>query len=88
MAVYYSVTHNGVWRVPAEGGEATQDLGAFLQSEGGQRFLAGLSNGTSSPLGPVPGSVQKGIILLLLGLGCLLASLALSSEGWWQWDWC
>ncbi|MBZ5621792.1 MAG: hypothetical protein LAQ69_24145 [Acidobacteriia bacterium] len=58
---------------------SAQDLGAFLQSEGGQRFLADLSSGMSSPLGSVIGSVQKGIILVLLGLGCLLASLALNS---------
>src|SRR5947209_7686614 len=59
---------------------AAQDLGAFLQSEGGQRFLAGLSTGTLSPLGSVLGSIQKGIILLLLGFGCWLASSVFAEQ--------
>jgi hypothetical protein len=59
---------------------SAQDLGAFLQSEGGQRFLADLSTGMSSPLGSVLGSVQKGIILCLVGVGCLGASVVLNSH--------
>jgi len=49
---------------------SAQDLGAFLQSEGGKRFIADLSSGSAGALGSVLASVQKGIILLLLGLGC------------------
>lgn len=59
---------------------SAQDLGTFLQSEGGQRFLADLSTGMSSPLGSVIGSVQKGLILWLLGLGTIGASMALNSH--------
>jgi hypothetical protein len=76
---YRHKSQNDIRRALIERFGAAQDLGAFLQSEGGQRFLAGLSTGMSSPLGSVLGSVQKGIILLLLGFGCLLASLALNS---------
>jgi len=53
---------------------SAQDLGAFLQSEGGKRFIADLSSGSAGALGSVLASVQKGIILLLLGLGCSGAS--------------
>jgi len=46
-----------------------QDLGAFLQSEGGRRFLNELSTGAAGALQSVLGSIQKGIILVLLGGG-------------------
>jgi hypothetical protein len=52
---------------------SAQDLGSFLQSEGGKRFIADLSTGTAGALGSVLASVQKGIILLLLGFGCAAA---------------
>ena len=71
---------NDIKRALIERFGAAQDLGAFLQSEGGQRFLAGLSTGMSSPLGSVLGSVQKGIILLLLGFGCWMASSVFAEQ--------
>ena len=49
---------------------SAQDLGMFLQSEGGKRFIADLSTGTAGALGSVLTSVQNGIILMLLGVGC------------------
>ena len=58
---------------------SAQDLSEFLQSAGGQRFMADLA-GVSSPLGTVLASVQKGIIVLLLGGGIIVASAAISSQ--------
>lgn len=58
---------------------SAQDLSEFLQSAGGQRFMADLA-GVSSPLGAVLASVQKGIIVLLLGGGITAASAAISSQ--------
>lgn len=54
---------------------SAQDLGSFLQSEGGKRSIADLSSGTAGALGSVLASVQKGIILLLLGVGCAGANV-------------
>jgi hypothetical protein len=47
---------------------AAEDFAAFLQSPAGQDFVTGLS-GSESPVRAVIGSIQKGIILLLLGAG-------------------
>jgi hypothetical protein len=47
---------------------SAQDLGAFLQSPGGQRFVSDLFSGPSSPARSVLGSIQKGVIILLVGL--------------------
>jgi hypothetical protein len=46
---------------------SAQDLGAFLQSPAGQRFVSDLFSGPSSPARSVIGSVQKGVILLFIG---------------------
>lgn len=77
---YRQKGQNDIKRVLIERFGAAQDLGAFLQSEGGQRFLAGLATEVSNPLTSVMASMQKGIILVLLGVGCLVASLALNSH--------
>src|SRR5690242_16487475 len=58
---------------------SAHDLSEFLQSEGGQRFMAELS-GVSSPLGAVMASIHKGILALLLGGGIVVASMAISSQ--------
>jgi hypothetical protein len=47
---------------------SAQDLGAFLETKGGQRFMADLSSG-GGPLQSVLGSIQKGIIAIFLGAG-------------------
>jgi hypothetical protein len=47
---------------------SAQDLGAFLQSPGGQRFVSDLFSGSSSPAHSVLSSIQKGVIILLVGL--------------------
>jgi hypothetical protein len=50
---------------------SAQDLGDLLQTPGGQRLLADLSTSGGSPLRSVLGSIQKGIIALLVGFGAL-----------------
>ena len=48
---------------------SAQDLAAFLQTGGGQKFMAELSSGAGNPLQSVLGSIQKGIIAIFLGMG-------------------
>jgi len=55
-----------------------REMVEFCQTEGGKRFIEGLSMGTvdslaskGSPPERILGSIQKGIILTLLGLGFL-----------------
>src|SRR5689334_9050450 len=55
---------------------SARDLSEFLQSDGGQRFMADLA-GVSSPLGTVMASIHKGILALLLGGGIVVASMAI-----------
>jgi hypothetical protein len=57
---------------------SAQDLGAFLQSEGGREFIAGLSSSEVGALSSVLASVQRGVILLLLGFGCAGAQVFIS----------
>jgi hypothetical protein len=51
---------------------SAQDLGAFLQSPGGQRFVSDLFAGPSSPARSLLGSIQKGVILLILGIAVIV----------------
>lgn len=50
-----------------------QDLGEFLQTPGGRSLFADLSTGGGTPLQAVMGSIQKGLLGLLVGVGALLA---------------
>jgi hypothetical protein len=50
-----------------------QDLGEFLQTPGGKSLFADLSTNGGSPLHSVMGSIQKGLLALLVGLGAMLA---------------
>jgi len=45
------------------------DLGAFLQTSNGQRFLDELSSGSGNPLHSILTSVRTGIILMFVGAG-------------------
>jgi hypothetical protein len=54
---------------------SAQDLGSFLQSDAGRLFVADLSSGAAGALGSVLASVQKGIILILMGMGCAGAAV-------------
>jgi hypothetical protein len=50
-----------------------QDLGEFLQTPGGKSLFEDLSTNGGSPLQSVMGSIQKGLLGLLVGLGAMLA---------------
>jgi len=50
---------------------SSQDLAQIVQTLDGKRLLADLSTGGGSPLQSVLGSVHKGIVALLVGLGAL-----------------
>jgi len=50
---------------------SAQDLGAFLQTPDGRQFMADLSSGSAA--GSVLSSVQKGTVMLLVGLGFAMA---------------
>src|ERR1700687_3051271 len=56
---------------------SAQDLGAFLETKGGQRFMADLSSG-GGPLQSVLGSIHKGVIAIFLGAGFFPLSGAFS----------
>jgi hypothetical protein len=60
----------------------------FCQTEGGKQFVEALSLGTvdspvskGSPTERILGSIQKGIILTLVGLGFLLLALRFHRDG-------
>ena len=48
---------------------SAQDLASFLQTGGGQKFMAELSSGAGNPLQAVLGSIHKGIIATFMGMG-------------------
>ena len=74
VALYFFVsayqTRQRMWAFKAviDKFSAAEDFAAFLQSPAGQKFVTGLS-GSESPARAVIGSIQKGIILALLGAG-------------------
>jgi hypothetical protein len=57
---------------------SAQDFAAFLQSPGGQRFVADLS-GSESPARTVMAAIQRGIVLALLGAGVWWAGVKIQS---------
>ncbi len=64
---YQQAQRNAMRRALIEKFGSAQDLGAFLQTTGGRQFMADLSAGSAS--GSILASVQKGIILCLVGFG-------------------
>lgn len=56
------------------------EFAAYLQSEAGQRFFENLGSEPSTPLTNILGSIQKGVILSLLGLGLLMVSRSFTFE--------
>ena len=61
--------HTSVRKALLEKFASAPDLGAFLQTSGGQRFMAQLSSGAGEPLQSILGSIHKGIILIFVGAG-------------------
>jgi hypothetical protein len=61
--------HTSVRKALLEKFASAPDLGAFLQTSGGQRFMADLSSGAGNPLQSVLSSIHKGIIAMFVGAG-------------------
>ncbi len=59
---------------------SAHDLGEFLQSDAGRRFLADLSADSGVAGGAVLGSMQRGIILVLVGIGCIAAGAVMDGR--------
>jgi hypothetical protein len=54
---------------------SAEEFTAYLQSEAGHSFFDNLSNEPSTPLNKILGSIQKGAILTLLGLGLVFLGM-------------
>lgn len=54
---------------------SAHDLGTFLGTPGGERFIDSLANRINDPRQSVLASIRGGIILSMLGLGCWLVAL-------------
>jgi hypothetical protein len=61
--------HTSVRKALLEKFSSAPDLGAFLQTSSGQRFMAELSTGAGNPLQSVLSSIQKGILFMFIGSG-------------------
>ena len=61
--------HASVRKALLEKFASAPDLGAFLQTSSGQRFMAELSSGAGNPLQSVLSSIHKGIIAIFVGAG-------------------
>src|ERR1700688_4558789 len=61
--------HTSVRKALLEKFASAPDLGAFLQTSGGQRFMAELSTGAGNPLQSILGSIHKGILAIFIGAG-------------------
>jgi hypothetical protein len=59
---------------------SSQSLVELLQTTEGQSLLAGLSTSAASPVRSVLGSIQKGIISLVVGLGALFVGALVGRE--------
>jgi hypothetical protein len=59
---------------------STQGLVELLQTTEGQRLLPNLSTSGASPIRSVLGSIQKGIVGLVVGLGALFAGVLAGRE--------
>ncbi len=57
-----------------------QDLGSFLQSPGGERFMRDLSEGRHASARSIIGTIQGGVLALLLGAACFPAGGGFSSD--------
>ena len=58
---------------------SASEFTAYLQSEAGQRFFENLTTERAMPTTKILGSIQKGTILLLLGVGLMIAGRVFDS---------
>jgi hypothetical protein len=59
---------------------SAEDFTAFLQSDAGRSFFDNLTSEPSTPLNRILGSIQKGVILFLLGLGLVILGKSFNPE--------
>lgn len=67
--------HNKLLEKFSSAGEFT----AYLQSDAGQRFFENLTTERTAPTTKILGSIQKGAILLLLGVGLMIGGRVFDS---------
>ncbi len=60
----------------------SQELIEYLKTEAGSKFLDSATFEHSRPFGRVLGSIQAGLILVLLGIAMLIVRLTMPSVGW------
>ena len=61
---------------------SSQELIEYLKTEAGSRFLDSATIEQTKPFGRVLGSIQAGLILLLLGVAMFFVRLTMPSVGW------
>jgi hypothetical protein len=59
---------------------SAEEFTAYLQSEAGQRFFENLASEPSTPLSKILGSIQKGVVLFLLGSGLAILGRSFNPE--------
>jgi hypothetical protein len=59
---------------------SAEEFTAYLQSEAGRSFFDNLSNEPATPLTKILGSIQKGVILTLLGFGLIFLGKSYSPQ--------
>jgi hypothetical protein len=79
-AVKYA-RHTAVRKALLERFASAPDLAAFLQTSGGQHFMAEISSGAGNPLESVLRSVHNGIITIFIGAGFFPLSGGFNDHG-------
>lgn len=59
-----------------------QEVVAYLNSDAGAKFLDSATIERTKPFGRVLGSIQAGVILVLLGIAMLIVRVTMPSVGW------
>lgn len=60
----------------------SQELIEYLKTDAGSKFLDSAAIEQTKPFGRVLGSIQAGLILVLLGIAMLIVRLTMPSVGW------
>lgn len=62
----------------------SQELLEYLKSDAGSRFLDSATIERGTPMGRVLGSMQAGVILLVLGIGLIIIRMTLPHDAFWS----
>jgi NADH:ubiquinone oxidoreductase subunit K len=63
---------------------SVEEFTAYLESEAGRSFFENSTNEPAAPLAKILGSIQKGVILTLLGLGFFIVSNVFGTQDSWS----